>query len=102
MMDSTLEKMGNLIANQKGLQKCSINIRSWGYCNEKITDSGFDAFFRGITKLSDLRTLKLGLRGMTYNNTKVTTKSIFSLANALKSCQRIEEIGLNFEVWSGI
>ena len=41
--------MGELIRNQKGLQKLNVSIRSWGYMNPKITDNGVCEFFDAIT-----------------------------------------------------
>jgi len=60
--------MGDLIRSFTNLEKLNLNLRSWAYKNPKITDQGVDELFDGISKLSKLRTLEMGLRGLAYNN----------------------------------
>lgn len=49
--------MVDLLNNQKSLENLSLNIRSWGYRNENITNIGATEFFNGLSKLTNLKKL---------------------------------------------
>lgn len=63
--------MGDLIKNQRNLEELSLNLRSWCYKNELITNMGVSELCQGIAKLKKLRKLELLLRGLAYDN-KIT------------------------------
>ena len=92
--------MGELLRNQEGLEKLNLNMRSWGFNNNKITDEGMADFFEGLTNCKTLKFLTLGLRGFAYNNDdSVTAKSIEVLIEKLPNLTELEELDLNVEVW---
>ena len=92
--------MGELIKNQKGLERLNLNLRSWAYNNEKITDEGLSDFFDGLSNCTTIKFLQLGLRGFAYNNNNsVTSKSIEYLIDKLPNLQDLEEFVMNVEVW---
>ena len=88
--DFASSKLAHLIKLMVNVKVIKINLRSWGYHNDQITDLGLIDLFEALAELKNLRELDLGLRGFAYNNNNcVSSNCINTLIKSLPSMQKL-------------
>lgn len=59
--DTTISFISNMIRNLKKLRSLYLNLRSWGYENDQISNISVDDIFKSIGSLTDLENLSVNL-----------------------------------------
>lgn len=90
-----------MIKNMDGLEELSLNLRSWGYSNPKVTNVSLTKIGEALTNKNSLKKLYINLYCWGYENPNVNEEGLIYMVDQIyKNDKSLEEISFNLDGWS--